>query len=197
MKTIYALVLVFVSINLQAQKESHIFFGNEHQAGTNLHQRIVAHSERDIEINAAIEREILAVSEQSSAIVDSDVKNALAFDLAHAHFFYREMLNVNSLIEVTKVLTETYPDKALHTILLGVVLYPDFVQEVYDGAAIAGIMSAEDALIAVIQSGADSSLVSETNTKREALTIPANIPPLGLGSGDAGTAENEKTISAN
>lgn len=172
-------------------------FGDDNQPGNRLHEIIagkMANGEaKDAAIVSAIE---ISLTDADNSL-DGESKSAVAFDIPLAEQFYVEMVDVNSLIEVTKVLIEENAGKAVHVITLGTVLYPDFAQEVFDGAALSGVMAPEDILVAVLQAGADPTTVSDATA-----TVPGDgtnvaIAPLGAGIGAGGTGGGDTTASTN
>ena len=173
-------------------------FGDETQPGNRLHDEIVLLHENGEQnaIAIAIEESI----QGESTMLGGEAKQAIAFDIPHANFFYVNMTEFNSLIEVTKRLIESKPEMAIHTITLAVVLYPDFAQEIYDGAALTGVLNNDDLLIAMLQAGADpSTFVDATAAGISTATGPvvATIPPLGSGIGAGGTGGGDTTASTN
>lgn len=168
-------------------------FGDEQQPGNRLHDEIVLlYTNGDKE---AIARAIDISLEADNTILGGEAKQAVAFDVAHANQFYVYMTQYNSLIEVTKRLMEAKPEMAVHTITLGVVLYPDYAQEIYDGAALTGIMNSDDLLVALLQAGADPTSISDATAA--AGGAPAVIAPLGAGIGAGGTGGGDTTASTN
>ena len=105
------------------------------------------------------------------------------------------MVRVNSLIDVSKTLIEENPDRVIEVITLGVVLYPDFAQEVLDGAALTGVITPDDALIAALQAGADPASVSLATASGAEVAAP--IDPIGPGVGAGGTGGGDTTASTN
>jgi hypothetical protein len=78
---------------------------------------------------------------------------------------------------------------------LGVVLYPDFAQEVLDAAVLTGIISPDDALIAALQAGANPASVSLATAAGPA--VPQPIEPIGVGIGGGGGGGGDPTASTN
>ncbi|WP_371194961.1 hypothetical protein [Glaciecola sp. SC05] len=173
-------------------------FGDEEQPGNRLHdQIIIIYTGGD---EAAIARAIDISLEDDNTILGGEAKQAVAFDVEHANAFYVEMTQSNSLIEVTKRLIEARPEMVVHTITLGVVLYPDYAQDIYDGASLTGVMENDDLLVAMLQAGADpSSFVDATATGNitAAGPVTATIAPLGAGIGAGGSGGGDTTASTN
>ncbi|MFC4701989.1 hypothetical protein ACFO4O_17725 [Glaciecola siphonariae] len=174
-------------------------FGDEKQPGNRLHDRIV-------ELHTAahptpIPQAIETVLQDDDTTLGGEAKQAVAFDVPHANAFYEHMTEHNSLIEVTKRLIEAKPDMAVHTITLGVVLYPDHAQEIYDGAALTGLLDSDDILVALLQAGADPTTVSDA-TAADGTFVSSGpstvtISPLGAGVGAGGTGGGDTTASTN
>lgn len=172
-------------------------FGNSDQPGNRLHVKISESIDQGVTAAEAIESNINLSLEQDATVLNGESKSAVAFDLPLANQFYDEMVLANSLIEVTKVLSEENPEKTVHVITLATVLYPDFAQEVFDGAALAGVMSPEDILIAVLQAGADPTTVSDATAAGATGAGAVAVTPLGPGVGAGGTGGGDTTASTN
>ncbi|MGQ8365247.1 hypothetical protein [Glaciecola sp. 1036] len=188
--------VIFSGISV-AQEPVSSPFGDPSQPGTNLHSEILASIENGKQAQPAVNDAIASSLEETATIVDAESKSILAFDLPHAQAFFLEMIESNSLLEVIKVVTEEFPEKAVQTITLGVTLYPDYAQEVYDGAALAGVMSPEDILIAAIQAGANPANVSDATAAGPAAGPDVAVTPLGAGVGAGGTGGGDTTASTN
>ncbi len=167
------------------------------QPGNRLHNNIEQLQNNGITkltaIAAAIDTSLLT---QNNTLTE-DAKLVVAFDLAIANDFYAQMLALNSLIDVTKILVELHSEKIAHVITLGVVLYPETAQEVYDGAALTGLIKPDDILAAVLQAGADPSSVSASLVTSRNADMPAAGNPLGVGIGAGGTGGGDITASKN
>ncbi|MFW8592237.1 hypothetical protein ACOI22_15630 [Glaciecola sp. 2405UD65-10] len=192
-----SLLLVVSAFSVYAQDGAGTVFGDSDQPGTRLHNNIIAKVDAGIRPSEATIEAIQSALTESDTTLDGESKSAVAFDVAIATSFYDEMINANSLIEVTKVLVESNPDKAVHVITLGSVLYPDFAQEVFDGAALTGVMSPEDILVAVLQAGVDPTTVSDATAAGPGAGPGAGTVPLGAGIGAGGTGGGDTTASNN
>ncbi|MGB3725234.1 MAG: hypothetical protein WA981_05665 [Glaciecola sp.] len=191
-----ALLSVVSAFGVHAQERA--IFGDDDQPGTRLHTNIATMVESGTpQSNAIVEAIQLSMTENDTTLT-GEAKAAVAFDVDIANEFYEEMVAANSLIEVTKVLVENNPSKAVHVITLGAVLYPSFAQEVFDGAAISGAMNPDDVLVALLQAGADPTLVSSATAAGATAAGPvATIVPLGAGIGAGGTGGGDTTASTN
>jgi hypothetical protein len=192
----HVLVFLMLIITASANAQTTNLYGDENQPGNRLHDQIMLIETAGTPRLQAIGTGINDSMDEDSTILGGEAKSAVAFDEPHTNAFYVEMVESNSLIEVIKVLSETYPDKVVHTITLGVVLYPDYAQDVFDGAALAGVMSSEDILVAVIQAGADPSTVSDA-TAGGNLPGAGSVPPIGPGVGGGGPGGGDTTASTN
>ncbi|MBF7074880.1 hypothetical protein ISG33_15870 [Glaciecola sp. MH2013] len=171
-------------------------FGDDVQPGNRLHENVILLVEQGESTDQAISLAIASSMTEDDTTLSPDAKSAVAFNVPLSNDFYREMVQVNSLIDVTKVLIEESPAKTIEIITLGIVLYPDFAQEVLDGAAITGAITPEDALVAALQAGADPSTVS-TATAAGAAIETGPISPVGIGIGAGGGGGGDTTASTN
>jgi hypothetical protein len=171
-------------------------FGDKNQPGNQLHTSIIARVDAGISMRAAVQNTINKAISYNDRILNGKAKSAVAFDIGIANDFYDEMVEVNSLIDVTKTLIDTNPEKIVHIITLGVILYPEFAQEVYDGAALTGLMDPDDILVAALQAGADPSTVSASTAVGET-SVPVAAVPIGGGIGAGGTGGGDTTVSSN
>jgi hypothetical protein len=195
-------LMLFINPALALIKYTDNLFGNSEQPGHKLHQRIVEKHLGGIEDQAAINAAIEAALEDDDTLLGGKAKASVAFDVEHAGQFYNHMSENNSLIDVTKKLIEQSPDKAVHTITLGVTLYPDHAQDVFDGAALTGVMASDDILVAAIQAGADPSSVSDAPAAGDESTFTAGpvvvtVTPVGTGIGAGGSGGGDTTASTN
>lgn len=197
-QVLLSLFIIVVAQNTSiAQSLSGNFFGDKDQPGNRLHTNIAQISDTGIEMPKAIKTAIDNSLTDTDNTLNAKAKSAVAFDIDLANQFYEEMVEVNSLIDVTKVIIENNSDKTVHIITLGVILYPDFVQEVFDGAALTGEMTPEDILVAAIQAGADPSLISDATAAGDTQETAISILPLGAGIGAGGTGGGDTTASSN
>jgi hypothetical protein len=169
-------------------------FGDEVQPGNRLHDVVVQLMDKGSTTPQAVSGAIDQSMTEEDTTLPPDAKSAVGFNVPLSNGFYREMVIVNSLIEVTKTLIEENPDRVIEVITLGIVLYPDFAQEVLDGAALTGVITPEDALIAALQAGADPSSVSLA-TASGAVSRP--VIPIGAGIGSGGAGGGGTTVSTN
>ncbi len=124
-------------------------------------------------------------------------KSGIAFDIPLAEVFYQHMLDEKSLINVTKILIESFPDKIIQIVTLSVVLYPDFAQEVLDGLAITGISITDDIVVAAAQAGADTNIMTSNLDASSVVQNAYLSKPLGTGVGSGGTGAGDATVSSN
>lgn len=196
MKTIFyvAICIIIATFNSYAQDDSG-FFGDVQQPGSVIQKAILEKIDSGEDRSESISKVINESLGQNATALEASAKAVLAFDLLVANSFFEEMISSNSLIEVTKILSETFPEKAIHIVTLGVTLYPDFAQEVYDGALLSGVLTADDALIAAVQAGADPTAISNPTASGPVPTI--GVIPLGAGIGAGGTGGGDTTASTN
>ena len=189
---VIGLVLLMVNFVVSAQQQS--VFGDAQQPGYKLHQEILSNialgQNREESIYSTI---ISAVSEESS-ILTPEAKSALAFNTKLSSNFYAQMLLTNSLIESVKVLIEENSNLAANVVSIGTYLYPDFAQQVVNGAALSGSIEPNDALAIALASGADPSTVS---TATAASGSPTPTSPIGSGIGGGGSGGGDTTASSN
>jgi hypothetical protein len=176
------------------QVDNTYLFGDEVQPGTRLHDAVVQLMDNGITTPQAISGVIVQSMTENDTTLPPGAKSAVAFNVPLSNGFYREMVVVNSLIEVTKTLIEEHPDRVMEVITLGIVLYPDFAQEVLDGVALTGIMTLDDALIAALQAGADPSSVSLATASG---VVARPVIPIGAGIGSGGAGGGDTTASTN
>lgn len=170
-------------------------FGDEVQPGNRLHENVIELVEAGNTSVTAISKAIDSSMTEEDTTLTPDAKSAISFNVKLSNDFYREMIVVNSLIAVSKTLIEENPAKVIEVITLGVVLYPDFAQEVLDGAALTGAITPENALVAALQAGADPSTVSTATAAGVVQTGP--ISPVGIGIGAGGAGGGDTTVSSN
>lgn len=192
---LFLTIIITIGYSVSALAQTATLYGDENQPGNRLHDQIVILESSGVSTEQAIAQAINESLEEQSTILGGQAKSAVSFDIEHSNAFYDEMVASNSLIEVTKVLAETFNEKLIHTITLGVVLYPDYAQDVFDGAALTGLLAPEDILVAVIQAGADPSTVSDAPAG--GLPTPGGVLPIGPGLGGGGTGGGDTTASTN
>jgi hypothetical protein len=189
------ILLSFSAFSALAQPVNMVsLFGDEVQPGNRLHDVVVNLMDKGSTAPLAISDAIDSSMTQEDTTLPPEAKSAIAFNVSLSNAFYREMVVVNSLIEVTKTLIEENPDRVIEVITLGIVLYPDFAQEVLDGATLTGSINPDDAFIAALQAGADPSSISLSPARGPA---PEPIEPVGVGIGSGGTGGGDTTASTN
>jgi len=188
---------VVTAFTVSAQTAPGTLFGDADQPGTRLHTNIQTKVDTGVNKTQAIKDAIDSSLTDEDSTLDGQSKSIVGFDLAIANQFYEEMTASNSLIEVTKVLIETNPEKAIQVITLGSVLYPGFAQEVFDGAVLTGVMNGDDVLVALLQAGVDPSSLNTATAAAPAAGPTAGIVPLGAGIGAGGTGGGDTTASTN
>ena len=191
-------VLIFAGTSFSgAQTSGNNYFGDKEQPGNRLHNNIMALVAQGDTTPVAITNAIDSSLTDTDNTLNGESKSAVAFDIPIANGFYGQMVVVNSLIDVTKTLIELHPEKIIHIITLGIVLYPEFAQEVFDGAALTGLMDIDDILVAALQAGADPSKISTATAAGSLTATPIGAPPLGAGIGAGGTGGGDTTASTN
>lgn len=194
MRSIFIGALMALAGSFTAIAQDSGLFGDDQQPGNKLHEQITISMEQGSQQSDAIRDSIADSLTEESSILDTDSKTAVALNIPLANNFYAQMMASNSLIEVTKVLIEENSDLAGQVVALGTYLYPDFAQEVVDGAALSGVISAEDALVIALASGADPTAIS---TATAAAAAPAPTAPIGAGIGGGGAGGGDTTASTN
>ena len=169
-------------------------FGDDQQPGNRLHQQIVTSIEQGTSEAEAIQASIVDALTEESTILTTDSKIAVSVNINLSGEFYTQMLASNSLIEVTKVLIEENNALASQVVALGTYLYPDFAQEVVNGAILTGVITEEDAITIALASGADPTTIT---TATAAAAAPVATPPIGAGIGGGGAGGGDTTASTN
>lgn len=190
---VFGLALSIVSCVTIAQDTA--LFGDEQQPGNKLHQAILLAVETGNDVETAISTSIEEALTEESIILSPDSKSAMSLNKTLSNEFYEQMLSFNSLIEVTKVLIEEFPESAGQVVALGTYLYPDFAQEAVNGAALTGIISSDDALLIALASGADPAVVTSATAASGAVSAP--LSPIGAGIGGGGAGGGDTTASTN
>ncbi|MFT6989659.1 MAG: hypothetical protein ACJASL_001632 [Paraglaciecola sp.] len=161
-------------------------YGNQSQSGTRVHQSI-----NDLVLRGTPEKtSILNVIDQA---ITNDTVNLLSPEAltstkrnkATVLAFMAKMIEANDLFLATKLSIEDKPDDTVNIINAGVVLYPDFAQEVINAAVITGEIDSSEALLAALAAGADPTTVSEATAAGGAVAR-AGLPIDGLGGGGNG-----------
>lgn len=198
---ISSLLILSVALNVasisEAQTSGNNYFGDKEQPGNRLHANIIEIVNTGIVTRQAIQTAIDNSLTNTDNTLTGEAKSAVAFDLPIANQFYDEMVEKNSLIDVSKTLIELNSAKAVHIITLGIILYPDFAQEVFDGAALTGVMDPNDILVVALQAGADPALISVATATGSTTVAPPAATPLGAGIGAGGTGGGDTTASTN
>jgi hypothetical protein len=198
---ISSLIMLSMTLSIvgicEAQSSGNNYFGDKEQPGNRLHANIMELADTGMVTRQAIKTAIDNSLTNTDNTLTGEAKSAVAFDLPIANQFYDEMVEINSLIDVSKTLIELTPDKAVHIITLGIILYPDFAQEVFDGATLTGVMDPNDILIVALQAGADPTLISVATATGSTTVAPPEATPLGAGIGAGGTGGGDTTASTN
>lgn len=195
-KKLFGIIIIISSFTAIAQ-EALSEFGNLDQPGNIVHRQITAAIANGQSKDSAIESLISLTTGQEFTEIDGETKSTIVFDTELSERFFDLMVDLNSLIEVTKILSEEYPDKAVLVITLATKLYPGFAQEVFDGAALAGVLPNDEILVAVLEAGADPSTVSDATAAGPAADGAIAVVPLGVGVGAGGTGGGDTTASTN
>jgi hypothetical protein len=191
-KLAVALLVIIGTFSVSAQEQA--LFGDEQQPGNRLHQYIADLIDNGDETTQAIELAIDTSLTEESTLLDTDAKTAVALDKSLSSSFFALMVENNSLIEVTKILIEESTGIAGQIIALGTYLYPDFAQDILNGAALTGVISDDDAFAIALASGADPTTISTATAAAAAPVAPA---PIGAGIGAGGTGGGDTTASTN
>lgn len=166
------------------------------QAGKRLHNSMVELMGHGHSVNTAINKAIKAFIKSEDNSITAQSKAAVAFDTLLTKQFYGEMIETDSLIDVTKLLIEAYPDKIERIITLSIALYPHLANDVMEGAALSGTMSLEDILITALQAGADLNSIAPP-VHRATIVVPPLAIPLGPGIGSDGNGSSHTTTPTN
>jgi hypothetical protein len=153
-------LLTLSSVGAQQPSEDPLY-GDPSQPGYTIHKLIITKFETDAVANDATEQVIQDVIQgKHTDISDNYVLALLANDMTLTSQFFHEIITSNSLIEVTKQLIQGSPEKYEHIIALAFSLYPDYQDDIFDGAVLSQVVENEDVIIAFIIAGADPSTVS-------------------------------------
>jgi hypothetical protein len=85
------------------------------------------------------------------------------------------------------------PEQPSEVVTISMILFPEDANEIYNIALQTGVISAEDALLAAINAGIDTSTLTAT----AAGAAGNDVSPLGVGTGAAGAGGGDTTVSAN
>ena len=85
------------------------------------------------------------------------------------------------------------PEQSSDVVTIAMILFPEDANEIYNVALQTGVISAEDALLAAINAGIDTSTLTAT----AAGAAGNDVSPLGVGTGAAGAGGGDTTVSAN
>lgn len=179
-----------------AHSSSNPVFGDPLQAGTGLNQEIIKIAGKGYSNKQAINFTINQFIADDSTTLPADLKTLLSSNLSLTEMFFFELMETQSLINAVKVLTESYPDEIEHVIRISTALYPDYVQLVFDGVLITGLIPSEDIKSILVKLGmSDESIQPMSFTHVPASSI--RILPLGTGIGSGGTGAGDITVSTN
>lgn len=182
--------------NTSAQISGSNELNDQDQPGKRLQMSIMKLINAGIAIHEAVDTGIDNSLSETESTLNSKAKTAVTFDLPLANQFYLEMIQSNNLFDVSKILIELNPDKAEHVISLGVILYPEFVNEIFNGAALTGIINVHDIIAAAVQAGADPKNIYATDALYSTKISPT-LTPIGAGIGAGGSGAGDATASAN
>lgn len=85
------------------------------------------------------------------------------------------------------------PEQSSEVVTIAMIMFPEDANEIYNVALQTGVISAEDALLAAINAGIDTSTLTAT----AAGAAGNDVSPLGVGTGAAGAGGGDTTVSAN
>ncbi|GLR72875.1 hypothetical protein [Agaribacter marinus] len=187
-------LLLILPFTLAAQEQLAVY-GDDNQPGTRIHKQILGDMDAGASQNDAVSNTIDIALEKNATILSAEAKSTVALDKELSASFFQEMLLSNSLIDAVKVLSELNAGKVVQVVTLAVQLYPNFAQEAIDGATLAGVIPAQDALLVALQAGADPSTITEAAAAGGEVTTL--IAPLGAGTGAGGTGGGDTTASTN
>jgi hypothetical protein len=195
-QTLFLIILgLCIALNVASAQTASVF-GDPSQPGSRLHNQIVVLNESGVSMGDAINQSIETSLADDNTLLGGESKQTVAFDVPHANVFYDNMAQYNSLIEVTKRVIEAKPEMAVHTVTLALTLYPAHAQEIYDGAALTGVLNDDDLLVALLQAGADPTTFVDATAAGAGPNTGA-IPPIGAGIGAGGTGGGDTTASTN
>jgi hypothetical protein len=170
-------------------------FGNKDQSGTRVHQAINDLVLQGTPVKAAILNVINnAIANEGANLLSSAALNTTRNHKPTALAFMANMVAANDLFPATKLSIENKPEDVLNIINVGVVLYPDFAQEVINAAVITGEIDPNEALLAAIAAGADPTTVSQA-TAAGGVVNGVGQPFDGLFGGGAGDEDPSASIN--
>lgn len=178
--------------------EGYSFFGDPTQPGYQVQVEIFTLVAQGMAIDEATNKVVQQIVNDEDGMIGGEANRMVSLDVPVSTQFIGEISRVTNLTEATKLSIETVPDRVRDIITLGVVLYPDYAQDIINAAALTGEISDEEALIVAIAAGADPTTVSTATASGTATGTIAAIPvPLGSGVGAGGAGGGDTTASTN
>jgi hypothetical protein len=178
--------------------EGYSFFGDSTQPGYQVQVEIFSLVAQSTPLDEATNMVIQQIVNDEDAMIGGEANRMVSLDVPVSTQFIGEISRVTNLTDATKLSIETAPDRVRDIITLGVVLYPDYAQDIINAAALTGEISDEEALIVAIAAGADPTTVSTATASGTGAGTIAAIPvPLGSGVGAGGAGGGDTTASTN
>lgn len=182
-----------------ASLEGYSFFGDPTQPGYQIQVEIFTLVAQGIPLFEATETVIERIVNKEDGMIGGEANRMVSLDVPVSTQLIGEISRVTNLTDATKVSIETVPDRVNDIITLGVVLYPDYAQDIINAAALTGEISDDDALLLAIAAGADPTSVSTATASGTTAggSIAAIPAPLGSGIGAGGAGGGDTTASTN
>jgi hypothetical protein len=178
--------------------EGYTFFGDPSQPGYQVQVEIFTHVAQGMPLDEATNKVIEQILNDDDSVIGGEANRMVSLDVPVSTQFIGEISRVTNLTDATKLSIETVPDRVDDIITLGVVLYPDYAQDIINAAALTGEISEQDALVLAIAAGADPTTVSTATASGPTAGAIAAIPvPLGSGVGAGGAGGGDTTASTN
>lgn len=178
--------------------DGYTFFGDPSQPGYQIQTEIFTHVAQGLTIEEATLKVVNQIVNDENSIVGGEANRMISLDVPISTQFIGEISRTTNLTDATKLSIETVPGSVENIISLGVVLYPDYAQDIINAAALTGEIADQDALLLAIAAGADPTTVSTATASGPAAGAIAAAPiPLGSGVGAGGAGGGDTTASTN
>jgi hypothetical protein len=178
--------------------EGYSFYGDPTQPGYQVQLEIFTLVAQGTPLDDATNNVIERIVNDEDGMIGGEANRVVSLDVPVSTQFIGDISRVTNLTDATKLTIETVPDRVRDIITLGVVLYPDYAQDIINAAALTGEISDEEALIVAIAAGADPTTVSTATASGTGAGTIAAIPvPLGSGVGAGGAGGGDTTASTN
>lgn len=178
--------------------DGYTFFGDPSQPGYQVQTAIFTLVEQGKTLDEATNLVIDQIVSDQDSVIGGEANRMVSLDVPVSTQFIGEISRTTNLTDATKLSIEAVPSRVENIISLGVVLYPDYAQDIINAAALTGEIADQDALLLAIAAGADPTTVSTATASGPAAGAIAAAPiPLGSGVGAGGAGGGDTTASTN